>query len=185
MIFSCKNWCFQVGIHNSLFVVKHIANSNHNYALTLLNPSHHVSARSGSTSDNLGISLAAQSMAAAAMHDGQYSRTLPSVHITQSLDINHSIFRIPIFHNTHHQCMHGIRMITLDVRQDGLRGPGNKKPGDTPAWIQLIRKEPDETERCYRSQPPIQNTENQEFHPTDGFGFEYKFCTFNLWANSQ
>lgn len=45
---------------------------------SLLSPSHHDSARSGSTSDNFGISLAAQSMAAAAMHDGQYSRKLAS-----------------------------------------------------------------------------------------------------------
>jgi len=38
--------------------------------LTLLSPSHHDSASSGLTKDQLGISLAAESMAAAAMHDG-------------------------------------------------------------------------------------------------------------------
>jgi hypothetical protein len=38
--------------------------------LTLLSPSHHDSACSGLTKDQLGISLAAEIMAAAAMHDG-------------------------------------------------------------------------------------------------------------------
>jgi len=47
--------------------------------LTLCSPSHHDSACSGLTRDKFGISLAAQSMAAAAMHDGQYSRKLASV----------------------------------------------------------------------------------------------------------
>jgi len=41
------------------------------YMLTLLSPSHHDRACSGVTKDKLGISLAAQSMAAAAMLDGQ------------------------------------------------------------------------------------------------------------------
>lgn len=39
--------------------------------LTFLSPSHHDSAFSGLTTDQLGISLAAVSMAAAAMHEGQ------------------------------------------------------------------------------------------------------------------
>jgi len=41
------------------------------YMLTLLRPSHQDRACSGVTKDNVGISLAAQSMAAAAMLDGQ------------------------------------------------------------------------------------------------------------------
>ena len=48
-------------------------------ALTLHSPSHHDSACSGLTKDKLGISLAAQSMAAAAMLDGQYSSKPTSV----------------------------------------------------------------------------------------------------------
>lgn len=46
---------------------------------SLLSPPHHDSACSGFSSDKLGISLAAESMAAAAMHDGQYSRKLASL----------------------------------------------------------------------------------------------------------
>ena len=46
--------------------------------LTLLSPSHHDSACSALTLEKLGISLAAESIAAAAMHDGQYSRKLVS-----------------------------------------------------------------------------------------------------------
>lgn len=38
--------------------------------LTFLSPSHHDSACSGLTRDQSGISLAAESIAAAAMHDG-------------------------------------------------------------------------------------------------------------------
>ena len=47
--------------------------------LTLLSPSHHDSASSGLSRDRFGISFAAESIAAAAMHDGQYSRKLASV----------------------------------------------------------------------------------------------------------
>lgn len=46
--------------------------------LTFLSPSHHDSACSGLTRDQLGSSLAAQSMAEAAIHDGQYARKLAS-----------------------------------------------------------------------------------------------------------
>lgn len=45
---------------------------------TFLSPSHHDSACSGLTRDQLGISFAAWRMAAAAMHDGQYARKLAS-----------------------------------------------------------------------------------------------------------
>ena len=47
--------------------------------LTLLSPSHHASACSGVTKAKLGISLAAQSMVAAAMLDDKYSMKLASV----------------------------------------------------------------------------------------------------------
>lgn len=56
--------------------------------LTLLSPSHHDSACSGFSRDKFGISLAAESIAAAAMHDGQYSRKLASVRIRMHVGIN-------------------------------------------------------------------------------------------------
>lgn len=59
----------------------------HNYMLTFCSPSHHDSACSGLTRERLGISLAAQSMAAAAMQDGQYSRKLASVDIVNRKSI--------------------------------------------------------------------------------------------------
>jgi len=46
----------------------------------LLSPSHHDSACSGLKRGKFGMSLAAQSIAAAAMLDGQYSRKLASAH---------------------------------------------------------------------------------------------------------
>lgn len=55
--------------------------------LTLCSPSHHDSACSGLTRDKFGISLAAQSIAAAAMQDGQYSRKLASVDIVKRKSI--------------------------------------------------------------------------------------------------
>lgn len=49
--------------------------------LTLLSPSHHDSAFSELTIEKSGMSLAAESIAAAAMHDGQYSKKLASAYI--------------------------------------------------------------------------------------------------------
>jgi hypothetical protein len=66
-------------VYTILFCFQKYASRNHNYTLTLCSPSHHDSACSGLARDKFGISLAAQSMAAAAMHDGQYSRKLASV----------------------------------------------------------------------------------------------------------
>lgn len=67
-----------------LFCFQKYASRNHKYyMLTLCSPSHHDSACSGLARDKFGISLAAQSMAAAAMHDGQYSRKLASVDIME------------------------------------------------------------------------------------------------------
>lgn len=47
--------------------------------LTFLRPLHHDSACSGLTTDKFGTSFAAQSNAAAAIHDGQYSTNIASV----------------------------------------------------------------------------------------------------------
>lgn len=53
--------------------------------LTLRSPSHQDSACSAFTREKFGRSLAAQSIVAAAMHDGQYSRKLASVNISNML----------------------------------------------------------------------------------------------------
>ena len=72
--------------------------------LTFRSPSHHDSACSGLTRDQLGISLAAHSMAAAAMHDGQYARKLASEtkYIYIYIYIGEEIIRV----TTQNACLH-------------------------------------------------------------------------------
>jgi len=66
--------------------------------LTFLRPLHHDSACSGFTTDKFGTSFAAQSKAAAAIHDGQYSRKITSVDHINSFDFT---FKTHI----HHLCL--------------------------------------------------------------------------------
>lgn len=62
--------------------------------LTFLSPSHHDSACSGLTKDQLGISFAAQSMDAAAMHDGQYARKQASACEQREISIIFTIHKL-------------------------------------------------------------------------------------------
>jgi hypothetical protein len=111
------------------------------------------------------VSPMAQSTAAAAIDDGQWSKNSMSVvvHIF-TLELHHSS---TVFNVCNADTAAASNYITIHCRQDHLCGPGSEAPRVPPSWIHLAREEVDEGERRDRTEPPVQRRQDEELHPDD------------------
>lgn len=69
---------------------------------------------------------------------------------------------------------------TLKGGKDNLGGPRDEEPHKSSAWVELICKEIDKAEGCYRSKPPIQSSEDEKLHPHDRVWLKHKAHPLNL-----